>query len=164
MTFDFRRLPGLFFLVAVTCLSLPARADRNPPMSKDAFEAAEERIEAVARKERKACDRLKGRSAELCVVQAKAREKVARAELEAEYEPSLETWQDARDAKADADYAVAREKCDDFKGAAKSRCVQAAKSAREAAIRLAKVEKVAAMRAAEREAAAERKALATAKP
>jgi hypothetical protein len=133
-------------------------------MSKDAFEAAVQKIEAQGKSERKACDTRRGRAAELCTKEAKAREKIAKAELEAQYEPGPESWQEARNVKADAEYAVAREKCDDLKGAAKDRCVTSAKSTREAAIRLAKVEKVESMRAAAREAAAERKAaLAAAK-
>ena len=133
-------------------------------MSKEAFKAAEQKIEAIGKSERKACATRKGRVAELCSKEAKAREKIALAELEAEYEPSPDSVQEARNVKAEAEYDVAREKCGDLKGAARDRCIQAAKSTREAAIRLAKVEKVESMRAAEREAAAERKAVAKAKP
>lgn len=136
-----------------------------PAMSKQAFKAAQQKIEAVARSERKACDTQKGRAAELCTTEAKAREKIAKAELEAEYRPSPDSTQEARNVKAEAEYDVAREKCHDLKGATRDRCVKTAKSAREAAIRLAKVEKVESMRAAEREAAAERKAaVARARP
>lgn len=139
-------------------------AAEPPALSKEAFKAAEQKIEAVARSEREACETRKGRGAELCSKEAKAREKAALAELEAEYRPSPDSWQEARNVKAEAEYDVAREKCGDLKGATRDRCIQTAKSVREAAIRLAKVEKVESMRAAEREAAAERKAVAKAKP
>lgn len=152
-------------LAALAVLAFPAWAADEPAMSKQAFKAAEQKIEAVARSERKACETRNGRAAELCTKEAKAREKIAKAELEADYQPSPETVQEARNVKANAEYGVAREKCDDLKGATRDRCVNAAKSVREAAIRLAKVEKVDSMRAAEREAAAERKAaVAKAKP
>lgn len=151
-------------LVAIAALAAPAWAAEAPAMSRQAFKAAESKIEAVARSERKACETRKGRAAELCAKEAKAREKIAKAELEADYRPSPDSAQEARNVKANAEYDVAREKCDDLKGAARDRCITAAKSVREAAIRLAKVEKVDSMRAAEREAAAERKAAVAAKP
>lgn len=142
-----------------------AWAADEPAMSRQAFKAAMLKIESVGKSERKACETHKGRAAELCTKEAKAREKIAKAELEADYEPSPDSVQEARNVKANAEYDVAREKCDDLKGVTRDRCVRTAKSAREAAIRLAKVEKVDAMRAAEREAAAERKAaVAKAKP
>ena len=145
------------FTVLAACGSAAWAAD-EPAMSKQAFKAALQKIEAVAKSERKACDTQTGRAAELCTTEAKAREKIAKAELEAEYRPSPDSWQEARNVKAQAEYDVAREKCNELKGASRDRCVNTAKSAREAAIRLAKVEKVESMRAAEREAAAERKA------
>ncbi|MEJ5990948.1 hypothetical protein WG902_13185 [Ramlibacter sp. PS3R-8] len=164
MTHRLRR--QLARLAAITLLASPAwGAAEAPAMSKQAFKAAEAKIAAAARSERKACETHKGRAAELCAKEAKAREKIAKAELEADYEPSPDSVQEARNVKAHAEYDVAREKCNDLKGGTKDRCVNTAKSAREAAIRLAKVEKVDSMRAAEREAAAERKAgLDKAKP
>jgi hypothetical protein len=158
-----RRIVQLATLTLFTVAGAAWAAD-PPPMGKEAFKAEERKIEAASRSERKACETRKGRAAELCSKEAKAREKIALAELDAEYRPSPDSWQEARNVKAEAEYDVAREKCDDLKGASRGRCVQAAKSAREAAIRLAKVEKVESIRAAEREAAAERKAVAKAKP
>ena len=49
----------------------------------------------------------------------KGAEKVAKAELEARYKPSDKAAYKARVAKADADYEVAKEKCDDLSGNAK---------------------------------------------
>jgi hypothetical protein len=165
MTMTLKRNTAPWVSAALLACACSAGAAGEPPMSKDAFHAAMQKIELQGKSERKACDTQRGRAAELCTKEAKAREKIARAELEAQYEPTPENWQEARNVKADAEYAVAREKCGDLKGAAKDRCVTAAKSAREAAIRLAKVEKVDSMRAAEREAAAERKAaIAKARP
>ena len=162
MTYSMKRHLAAAAAAFLAC-NFAAWAGGDSPMSKEAFEAAMEKIELQGKSERKACDTRQGRAAELCTKEAKAREKIAKAELQAQYEPSPESWQEARNVKAEAEYAVAREKCGDLKGTAKDRCVTAAKSTREAAIRLAKVEKVASVRAAEREAAAERKAAAVAK-
>jgi hypothetical protein len=159
------RLPQIVGISTLALLASTFAWAADPPaMSKEAFESAEQKIEAIARSERKACETRKGRVADLCSKEAKARERIALAELEAQYRPSPDSWQEARNVKADAEYDVAREKCKDLKGSTRDRCIATAKSAREAAIRLAKVEKVDAMRAAEREAAAERKALAKARP
>jgi hypothetical protein len=159
-----RNLPLLAASLLMT-FGCCAWAAGEPPMSKEAFEAAVQKVELQGKSERKACDTKKGRAGELCTREAKAREKIARAELEAQYKPSPDSWQEARNVKADAEYDVAKEKCGDLKGTAKDQCVKSAKAAREAAIRLAKVEKVESVRAAEREAAADRKAaLAKARP
>lgn len=59
----------------------------------------------------------------------KGKEKVARAELEASYKPSDKTRHAVGIAKAEADYAVAMEKCDDKAGNDKKLCVKEAKAA-----------------------------------
>jgi hypothetical protein len=165
MPISFPKPHAVLAVLALVLGGLPAWAADAQPLSKQAFEAAMKKVEAQAKSERKACDAQKGRAADLCEKEAKARLRIARAELEAEYKPSPDSVQEARNVKADAEYDVAREKCNDLKGASKDGCVKSAKSAREAAIRLAKVEKVESKRAAEREAAAERKsAHAKAKP
>lgn len=163
MTIRLREISRIatFTLFSLGCAAWGAEA---PVIDKEAFKAEEQKIEATARSERKACEARKGRVAELCSKEAKAREKIALAELEADYRPTPDSVQEARNVKAEAEYDVAREKCDDLKGSARDRCINAAKATREAAIRLAKVEKVESIRAAEREAAAERKAVAKAKP
>ena len=63
------------------------------------------------------------------MAEANGKEKVAKAELEARYKPSERTSHAPRVAKAQADYAVAREKCDDKVGNEKDVCVKEAKAA-----------------------------------
>lgn len=108
----------------------------------DAFKAAEQRIETQAKAQRKACDRFKDNARDVCQAQAKGWEKVAKAKLEAQRKPGPETEKLAKFAQADADFAVAKQRCESSKGKAHDTCVDQAKAAREAAIRLAKVEKV----------------------
>ena len=115
-------------------------------MSKDAYEAAKSRLEATRDAELKACDGTKGNAKDICRTAAKGRGKVALAELKAEYEPSPEADRAMMMAQADADYDVARQKCDDASGKAKDTCKARASHVREAAIRRAKIERVEATR------------------
>jgi hypothetical protein len=75
-------------------------------------------------------------------VQAKGRKQVAQAQLDAQYKPGPEADRKAMDARADADYALAKAKCDALKGHAKDSCLQGAKVQRDATHRLAVVQKV----------------------
>lgn len=117
-------------------------AGTEAAMRKDAFEAAQDRIEAQAKAQRQACGRLQGNAKDVCQMQAAGWQKVARAQLEAEHEPGPEAEKKLKFARADADHAVAKQRCAVLKDRAKDRCVDQAKNEREAAIRLAKVEKV----------------------
>lgn len=135
-----------------------AGADPDPAMSKAAYEAAQERIEAQAKAQRKACGALKGNAKDICQLEAKGWEKAAKAQLEAEYQPSPEAEKNAKIARAEADYDIAKRRCAPLKDRAKDRCLNQAKHDREAAIRLAKVEKVEEMNALKAKAAAQQKA------
>lgn len=111
-------------------------------LGKDAFRAAQDRIEAQAQAQQKACGRFQGNARDICEAQAKGREKVAKAQLKAQYRPSPEAEKLAKVTRAEADYDVAKLRCAALKDPARDRCIDQAKDAREAAIRLAKVEKV----------------------
>jgi hypothetical protein len=114
----------------------------NGAMGKDAYKAAQNRIEQQGKAQAKACGRLKANAKDVCQAQAKGDEAAAEAQLTAQYKPSPSAERDAKMARADADYAVAREKCDDVKDRARNACLRKAKDERDAADRLAKVEKV----------------------
>lgn len=138
--------------------SAGALAGADPAMGKEAYEAAQERIEAQAKAQRKACAPLKGNARDVCQVEAKGWEKAAKAQLEAEYQPSPEAEKNAKFARAEADYDIARQRCAALKDRAKDRCLKQAKHDREAAVRLAKVEKVEEMNSLKAKAAAQQKA------
>ena len=61
---------------------------------------------------------------------AKGKEKVARAELDYKQDASERQRSKVESAKADAQYAVAKEKCDDLSGEQKDVCVKDAKAAK----------------------------------
>lgn len=102
-------------------------------MSKNDYKASKDRIAAEYKSAKAGCASFSGNQNDICVAEAKGKEKIARAELEASYKPTQKTRYQARVAKAEADYAVAKERCDDKAGNAKDVCVKEAKAAETAA-------------------------------
>jgi hypothetical protein len=102
-------------------------------MSKDSYKAEKDVIVADHKAAKSACATQSGNQKDICLARAKGKEKVALAELEASYKPSAKSQFEARIAKAEADYAVAREQCDDQAGDAKDVCIKEAKAAEAAA-------------------------------
>lgn len=98
-------------------------------MPESGYKAAREKIEADAHTSKTACASFSGNARDICVLEAKGKEKVARAELEASFKPSAKNRYKALVAKAEADFAVARERCDDLSGNAKDVCRKEAKAA-----------------------------------
>jgi len=98
-------------------------------LSKEDYKAGKEKIVAEYKSAKSACDASSGNAKNICVVEAKGKEKVARAELDASYKPSAKASHTVTMAKADADYATAKEKCGDQTGDAKKTCVKDAKAA-----------------------------------
>ncbi|HRQ66217.1 MAG TPA: hypothetical protein PKZ76_15380 [Xanthomonadaceae bacterium] len=119
-------------------------------MTNDEYKAEKDRIETRYKSAKKQCDTLKGNAEDVCEKQAKGERKVAEAELENRYKPSESNAYKARVARADADYEVAEEKCDDRSGNDKDVCKKDAKAAHAAALENAKVSKAVATPAATR--------------
>jgi hypothetical protein len=97
-------------------------------ISKDDYKAGKTRIGTEYKAAKAACSSLSGNPGDICVLEAKGKEKIARADLEASYKPSRKTQYNARVAKAEAEAAVAKERCDDLAGNAKDVCVKEAKA------------------------------------
>jgi hypothetical protein len=137
------RKTRLIAVALAACMGAGGLALAGGTTAKDAYKSSRERIAAQAKAERKACERLQGNAHDLCDAQAKGREQVARAQLEAKFKPSPETEKLAKNARADAAYQVAKVRCEAGpRGSARERCLEVAKGVHEAAIRQAKVEKV----------------------
>jgi hypothetical protein len=114
------------------------------PISADKFSAEKSRIDMTYKSELESCKPMSGNSKDLCEVSAKGHRDVALAENDAAYKPSVKARYDARLARADADFKLAKEKCDDFAGNAKDVCVKQAQAAEVKAKADAKVDRVAA--------------------
>ena len=111
--------------------------------SKDARDQAIKTAESQYKTDKQACDSLSGNAKDVCVEEAKGKEKVAKADAKAAYEGTPKARESARVARADAMYEVAKEKCDDLAGNGKDVCVKEAKAAHVKATADAKVDRVA---------------------
>lgn len=115
------------WLLLLGCSAMMAAA-QAAPLSKEDAAAEKARIEADYKNQRSACDALAGNAKDICVEEAKGKEKVARAELDYRRDASARNQDKVAEARADAAYAVAKEKCDDFSGDQKDVCVKEAKA------------------------------------
>jgi hypothetical protein len=109
---------------------MQSRADDSARKAKD---AEEERIEAQAKAAKERCDQMKGNAKDLCMAEAKGQERIAKAELDAKHNPSPRNQRRAAEAKVNAEYDVAKQRCDDQKGEAKDQCEKQAKEQRDQA-------------------------------
>jgi len=97
-------------------------------MDKEHYNSSKERIKSDYESAKASCDSLAGNAKDICIAEAKGKEKVAKADLEANYTGKKKDWYDLSLAKADAAYEVAKEKCDDKGGNDKDVCLKAAKA------------------------------------
>jgi hypothetical protein len=81
-------------------------------MSKNQYESTSTKIDIDYKSAKSACDSLSANANDICLAEAKGKSSVAKANLEAVYKPSADNRYKAHVAKADADYAVAEQKCD----------------------------------------------------
>lgn len=98
-------------------------------ISKTAYQTGKDKITTDYKADKAGCESLSGNKNDICVEEAKGKERVANAELEARYKPSRETRYEVSVAKAEAIYAVAKERCDDMAGNTKDVCVKEAEAA-----------------------------------
>ena len=119
----------MFSGVAMAACLLLGTSAMAQPMSSTDFKTSETRIKSDYKVDKKACDALSGNAKDVCVADAKGKEKVALAELDNGYKPTQKTQYNVSVAKAEATYDVAKEKCDDLSGNPKDVCVKEAKAA-----------------------------------
>jgi hypothetical protein len=110
-------------------------------MSKEDYKAAKDKISAEYKAAKELCKPMKDNAQDVCEKEAKAKEKIAMAELDFN-----RTGKDADKAKlakvkADQDYEVAKEKCEDQKGDGMMACKKEAKAMHDKAVADAKAEK-----------------------
>jgi hypothetical protein len=115
-------------LLAAAVALLAVSAAHAATLSKPEYSTGKTRIGADYRAAKAACAPMTGNAKDVCIQEAKAHEKVARAELEYSYTGKPADDVKIRVAKAESAYAVAKEKCDDQAGNAKGVCVKEAKA------------------------------------
>jgi hypothetical protein len=102
-------------------------------MSKADYNAGKANISSAYKSAKAGCDSFSANAKDVCMAEAKGNEHVSSARLEADYKPTVKTHYNVGIAMAEADYAVAREKCDDKAGNDKAVCIKEAKAAEIAA-------------------------------
>ncbi len=126
-------------LTVAALLALPMA--QAATMAKTDYKANKARIDEEYKADKAACAPLSGNAKDICVEEAKAKEKVARAELEYNYSGKSGDQIKILQVKAKTAYAVAKEKCDDQQGKDKDVCVKEAKAAETKALADAKMGK-----------------------
>ncbi len=126
-------------LATAALLALPM--SQAMAMSHSEYSAGKSRISADYKTDKAACDSFTKNAKDVCVEQAKGKEKVAKAELEHDYSGKESDWIKVLKTRADADYAVAKEKCDDRSGNDKDVCKKEAKATQTSALADAKLGK-----------------------
>jgi hypothetical protein len=119
------------------------QATRSTATSKAEYTQALKDADAQYKRAKDACKSLSGNAKDICLAEANGNQKVAKAEAEAAYKNTPKARENARIARADANYKVAAEKCDDLAGNPKDVCVKEAKAALVKAKADAKVDRVA---------------------
>ena len=92
------------------------------------YTAAVERASAKYQAARTECESLNGNEKGICVAEAGAAEKRAKADAEASYKGTIKSRTDARVAAASADYMVAKVMCNAKSGYERDVCVKEAKA------------------------------------
>jgi hypothetical protein len=115
--------------VALCAAALAFAAGAQAAGDKGAYAQAKSSAKAAYESQHKQCDALSGNAKDVCVLQAKAARTRAEETAEAAYKDTDRARQRAAKEIAEADYKVAKEKCDDLSGNPKDVCVQEAKAA-----------------------------------
>jgi uncharacterized protein YjbJ (UPF0337 family) len=124
--------------------TMAAQAEGMPgPLTKDAYNARTDQAKAQYENDAASCKSMAGNAKDVCELQAKGKRDVAVADAEAAYKNTPEARYDARVARVEATYNVAKEKCDDLSGNPKDVCQKEAAAKEVTGKADAKVDKVA---------------------
>lgn len=106
-----------------------AQQPRAAPMSESNYHDRKEQIEAQYEVARKQCDSLASNAKDICVAQAKSDRRKNKAQLDAARKPSPKSNEKLATENAEADYDVAKVRCEAHTGNDKDVCMKAAKAA-----------------------------------
>jgi hypothetical protein len=85
------------------------------------------RIDAEFEAARERCDALAGQPKDVCLAEARADRRIRKAEVAARGQGTIKGWYDARIARAEAEFGVAKERCGVHAGADRESCVAGAR-------------------------------------
>lgn len=120
----------LIVLVTSTAWNLGAI---GAPISRADYQTSQERISAEYKSAKEGCNSMSANARDICIAQADGQRRVGLSALEVDYKPGEKNSAKLRVARAEAEYAVAIQRCDDLSGNAKDVCVKEAKSAKASA-------------------------------
>ena len=119
----------LTLIAAALALGFTGAARAADKADRKVHNADEERIESEYKVAKEKCDAMSGNQKDICVAEAKGKERVAKAENDAKTAKDQTRARAKVDrAKADADYDVAKQKCQENKGNEKDVCMKQAKA------------------------------------
>lgn len=113
-------------------------------MTQEQYKSGKNVIAAEYKMARSACASLSGNAKDICQAEASGKAKVEAEQLNANYLPSENASYKVRVARAEADYLVAKQQCDDKAGNVKDVCIKEAKAAAIAAKADARAQKASA--------------------
>ena len=117
--------------------------NKTTGISGDEYKRAKDAVEADAKAAKEKCKSMTGNAKDICQAEAKGNEKVAKKELDYKKNPNEKNRMDLEKMKAEAAYEVAKEKCEDLKGADQHACKKAAKADEKKAVAAIKGQKTA---------------------
>ena len=97
-------------------------------ISSDTYNAARDQIKSAYKVERDSCTSMTANAKDICQETVKGGESVAMAHLQWQRTAKVEDQRKLSEARNDARYAIAKEKCDDLSGGAKGTCTTEAKT------------------------------------
>ena len=116
-------------LGSATALGISAAVDSpRSLMSPVDYGASKKAIEGETHAAISKCRDLESQARDLCKAEAKADERIRKADLEAQYRGTVAAAADAKLARAKAQYDLARAKCSDHRGDEKISCMRQARA------------------------------------
>ena len=115
-----------------------AAGEANARLTRDQASAEHDRVEATYKADKEACKKMDGNAKDVCEAEAKGKEQVANAEIDYKRSGTERDRMKIAETRAKADYAIAKERCEDRPRAEQSLCKKEAKAAEKAAIANAK--------------------------
>lgn len=125
------------FAIAASMAAVGIGAAVDTPrtlMSPADYAVLKKAVEAETRLALAACRPLPGAQRDVCKAQARADERIKRADLQARYHGTVAAAEDAREARVKAHYDVARARCAGQSGEERMECLRAAREERNRSI------------------------------
>lgn len=123
---------SLFFIASLLCMLIAAPAYAQS-LTENEYKIQKDNIDEVHDADKERCHTLTGNKKDMCVAQADAKHKIALADLRVAYKGTSEERAKAAKVRANADYDVAKQRCQEHKGDAKDLCMTQAKATHERA-------------------------------